>query len=73
MTHRRRSFADHMGAYRRDGRLVFGRAPYISEEDWKRIENPGPFLRILQRLGFTYVPDRTRPRGPFGIFGRTTD
>jgi hypothetical protein len=67
----RRSFADKMGFYRRDGRLVLGRAPYITEEQWRRIEDPGPFLRILQRLELAYAPDHTRSR-LFGR-GRTTD
>ncbi|GAA3523687.1 hypothetical protein [Nocardioides daeguensis] len=73
MTHHRRGLADRLGIHRRDGRLVLGRTPYISEEDWKRIEAPGPVLRVLQGLGLAYRPDHTRHRGPFGIFGRTTD
>ena len=72
MTHHR-GLADCLGTYRRDGRLMLGRTPYLSEEDWKRIENPGPGLRVLQRLGLAYLPDHTRYRGPLGIFGRTTD
>lgn len=73
MTRRHRSLADRIGVYRREGRIVFGRAPYISEDDWEHIENPGRVLRALQRLGLVYSPDRTRPRGPFGMSGRTTD
>ena len=56
--------------YKRDGRIVFGRAPYITEEQWKKIESPNRMTRFLASIGLAYAPDRTR-RKPFG--GRTKD
>jgi hypothetical protein len=68
-----RTLSDRLGVYRRDGHIVLGRAPYIADEEWRRVENPGRALRITQWVGLTYTPDRTRPRRPLGIFGRTED
>lgn len=66
----RRSLGDLLGVYKRDGRIVFGRAPSITDEQWKKVENPNRLSRFLASVGLTYGPERTR-RKPFG--GRTRD
>ncbi|WP_028473569.1 hypothetical protein [Nocardioides alkalitolerans] len=66
----RRSLGDVLGVYRRDGRVRFGRAPYLTDADRERTRNPGRTTRVLQRIGLVYAPDGTRRR-LFG--GRTRD
>lgn len=68
----RRSGRNRLGIYRRDGRIVFGRTPFLSDEDRAGVENPTRLTRGLQFLGLVYRPDRTR-RTWFGFGPSSTD
>ena len=65
-----RKIWDRLGIYQRNGRAIWGRAPYMTDEQWAKAENPTRLTRFFAVLGLTYSPDRTR-RKPFG--GRTRD